>query len=65
MGYYKDKAIEQEESEMALDFDERNYTDGGYWSERDAERVMAEHDELTRIENQAKLEDERRTIGGW
>jgi hypothetical protein len=65
MGYFKEKAIEIEESEMDLNFDERNYTDGAYWSELEAEQIIAEHDELTRIENQAAIEDERRTPGGW
>ena len=65
MGRMKELAIEIEESEMELNFDERNYTDGAWWAEQDAERVIADRDELRKIESDAEIFDERQTVGGW
>ena len=63
MGRMKELAIEIEESEMALDFDNQNHTDdGAWWAHQDA---AMERDELKQIESDAEIFDERRTTGGW
>ena len=70
MGYFSEMAIElsdsllsdsmdnwqkeQAKDENALDFDERNYTDGAWWAEQDAE-MQAE--ELAHIEAQAEIQE--------
>ena len=41
-------------SETALDFDERNYTDGAYWAEKEAAEF-----ELANIEAEAEINDMR------
>jgi len=62
MGRFKQMDIEQQEQEMLtdseqdIDFDERNYTDGAWWSLQDAERVEADRKaELIEIERQAEI----------
>jgi len=37
-----------EPSETAIDFDERNYTDGAWWAEQDAEMQQKEAEQLER-----------------
>jgi hypothetical protein len=61
MGYYSEKQIEMEELEEAqeeasLHFDERNYTDGAWWSNQDAE--MRE-EEIAHVERQAEIQEYR------
>jgi hypothetical protein len=60
MGRMKELAIELEESEMDIDFDQRNYTDGAWWAEQDAEMVR---EELKQIESDADIFQEQR--GGY
>ena len=63
MGYYSELAIEIAEideiestEERALDFDERNYTDGAWWAEQDAEKREVEQAERDlNIEQQCEL----------
>jgi predicted DNA-binding helix-hairpin-helix protein len=47
----------KELAEMALDFDERNYTDGAWWSEMDAE---LHEQEMRQLESDAEIDDIRR-----
>jgi len=76
MGYFSDMQIElsdsllsdslenwqqeQAKDEQSLDFDERNYTDGAWWSEQDAE---LHEQEMRELESQAAIEDMR--INGY
>ena len=65
MGYFSEKQIEMEELELAEEenqedmschFDERNYLDGGWWANQDAE--MRE-EELAHIELLAEIQEYR------
>lgn len=58
MGYFSELDIEMQENqdvdlqETELDFDKRNYTDGSWWAEQDAE-LHAE--EMKRLEEEADI----------
>ena len=64
MGRMKELAIDIENgditeadlAEMGLDFDKRNYTDGAWWAEQDAE---LHEQEMRDLESQAQIEDVR------
>ena len=45
---------QQEIEEQSLDFDERNYTDGAWWSEIDARQ---HDDDMERLELEAEIFD--------
>ena len=47
-------------SETAIDFDERNYLDGAWWSEQDAEMMR---DEMEALEVEAEIFDARQELG--
>ena len=45
---------DRERIEQGLDFDKRNYTDGAWWSEQDAELVEEERQQI-----EAKIQQEQ------
>ena len=63
MGYFSELDIDRQEideieatAERALDFDNRNYTDGAWWADQDAERHEVEQQEMdANIEQQCEL----------
>lgn len=56
MGRMKQLAIELEEAEMALDFDEQNHVDTLWWTDQDAAMVMTEkRDRLEALEIEAEI----------
>lgn len=67
MGYFSELDIERQEidaieatEERRLDFDQRNYLDGAWWTEQDAEL----HDEeMKQLESDAEIFDLQR--GGY
>jgi len=61
MGYFSELDIEINEidaiestEERALDFDEKNYLDGAWWAEQDAEMRQAE---IEHVEAQAEIQE--------
>lgn len=68
MGALKNIAIDYENgditeddlAEMGLDFDKRNYTDGAWWAEQDAE---LHEQEMIQLESDAQIFDLQR--GGY
>ncbi len=63
MGRFKQMEIERQEAEQAIDFDERNYTDGAWWSLQDAEMHEAEQrDRMEALEIEAEI-FELRSLG--
>jgi hypothetical protein len=61
MGYFSELDIEINEidaieatEERALDFDEKNYLDGAWWAEQDAEMRQ---EEIEHVEAQAEIQE--------
>ena len=64
MGYFSELQIEIEEidaieatDERALDFDQRNYLDGAWWADLEAEQMEAER--MQQIESLAEIVENR------
>lgn len=63
MGFYKNLAIEMGYGPQDFDFDERNYDDGAWWAEQDAELMEKERTLAAKAKEVQDERDANRNLG--